>query len=351
MNEPLDISVVITTCNRSDLLSEALEGVLTQDSGDVQYEVIAVDNNSKDNTREVIEDFIARGNKDLRYVFEPRQGVACGRNAGIAAARGEIIAFTDDDVVVTPNWVATIKRAFDENQQVDVVGGKILPRWTNPPPPWLTTDHWWPLALLDCGDRPFYVNATNPLCLPTANASFRRRVFESIGGFSTEFSTREDHELQLRMWQAGLQGFYEPELVVMANVQPERLQKSYHHRWNTVTGKFNSLMRLAEILAPDGSLKGESDNAVKLFGVSASMYREFLTESIGLVKEKFYGNESRRLQHENRLWYVFGYVSKRYEQTMALRKKSALTEITGFARDLWRKKVGAKRDSTSSGCP
>ena len=340
-----EISVVITTYNRADLLPAALQGVLAQETGGMRYEVIVVDNNSSDNTREVVESLRAQGNPVLRYVFEPRQGVSQGRNAGVAAARAGIIAFTDDDVVPAPGWLLQIKRSFEENKNVDFVGGKILPEWQSPPPSWLTTDHWWPLALLDRGDQPFYVNAANPLCLPTANASFRAEALSRIGPFSEQFSTREDHELLLRLCQAGYQGLYEPRLVVMAKVQPERMRKSYHHQWNKATGKFNSMMRLGEIMGPDGSINPEARNALRLFDVPAYMYREFISQSFGWLKQSIHGNESTKLQCENRLYYLCGYVSTRYEQTAAQQRFSALAELISFAKAVWRKKVVRQQHS------
>jgi glycosyltransferase involved in cell wall biosynthesis len=322
------------------MLAAALESLLRQKTGGVSYEIIVVDNNSTDNTRATIEAFIAKGHANLRYVFEPKQGIAHGRNAGIAAARGDIIAFTDDDVVVTDNWIAIIKRAFAENPDVDYIGGKILPQWIEPPPQWLTVDHWWPLALLDRGDKRFHVNASHPLCLPTANASFRRELFSRIGLFSPEFSGREDHELFVRLWQAGGQGLYEPDLVVMATVQPERLLKSYHHRWSATTGRFNSLMRLDEFIAPDGSLISERSNGVKLFGVPGYMYREFLTESVGWLRQSVSGDDSRKLRHENRLCYLVGYIGKRYQIEVAQEGHSNFTEIASLIKAVFAKVVG-----------
>lgn len=339
MTEHFDISVVITTYNRAEMLARALEPLLSHEARGVRYEVVVVDNNSTDNTRATIQAFIARGHSNLHYVFEPNQGITHGRNAGISAARGDIIAFTDDDVVVTGNWLTVIKRTFAENPDVDYIGGKILPQWAEPPPRWLTVDHWWPLALLDRGDNRFYVNASNPLCLPTANASFRRDVFSRIGLFSPEFSGREDHELFVRLWKAGGQGLYEPDLVVMARVQPERLRKSYHHRWNTTTGKFNSLMRLDEIIAPDGSLIGERPHTLKLFGVPGSMYREFVTESLGWLRQSVSGDDSRKVCHENRLCYLAGYVSKRYEIEVAQEGHSNLGEVASFIKAVFARVV------------
>ena len=321
------------------MLPATLEGLFAQEEGAVRYEIVIVDNNSTDNTRQVVESFGARSGPALRYVFEPRQGVSQGRNAGVTAARADIIAFTDDDVVPTPGWVAQIKRAFDEHKHIDFVGGKILPEWQSPPPSWLTTDHWWPLALLDRGDEPFYVNAANPLCLPTANAAFRIEALSCIGPFAEQFSTREDHELQIRLCQAGRQGLYEPKMVVLAKVQPERMRKSYHHKWNKTTGKFNSLMRLADIMGPDGSIRPEATNTLRLFDVPAYMYREFYVQSLAWLKQLVHGNESTRLQCENRLYYLCGYVSTRYGQTSARKKFSALAELMSFAKAVWRKKV------------
>ena len=329
MEDRFDISAVITTYNRSEMLATALEAVLRQKTEGVRYEVVVVDNNSTDNTRATIESFIAAGHTNLRYVFEPKQGIAHGRNAGVAAARADIIAFTDDDVVVTENWIATIKHAFDENPGIQYVGGKILPHWTEPPPRWLTVDHWWPLALLDRGDSRFYVNASNHLCLPTANAAFHRDVFSQIGLFLPEFSGREDHELVIRLLQAGGQGLYEPDLVVMASVQPERLLKSYHHRWNTTTGKFNALMQLDEKLS-GGRLKREQPNGVRLFGVPGFIYRQFVTESLGWLRQSVSRDDSSKMQHENRLCYLAGYVSKSYEIETAQEGYSTVGDVTSF---------------------
>ncbi|HEX8091349.1 MAG TPA: glycosyltransferase family A protein [Blastocatellia bacterium] len=337
MAEHFDISVVITTYNRCDLLSRALDSVLRQEAA-VPFEVIVVDNNSKDGTREIIESLIASSNHRLKYVFEGRQGISQGRNAGIRNASAPIIAFTDDDVRVGPGWVASIKRAFDEHPEADFVGGKILPSWKVMPPRWLTRNHWWPLALLDYGDKPFYVSADNPICLPTANVSFRREIFDRIGLFSSAFSGREDHELLVRLWRAGRKGLYMPNIVVTAEVQLDRLRKQYHHRWNITTGKFNSMMRLDDTMGPHGRLLEERADTVMLFGTPASLYRELLRASVRWVSATAQLRESLALQHENRICYLIGYISERYRNFEAENKRSSLVEISRFVKTLLRKK-------------
>jgi len=110
-----DVSVVMSSYNRADVLPGALASLLQQQAPGVRYEIVVVDNDSTDSTRAVVESFIARGGQDLRYLFEPRQGVAYGRNTGIRASRAPIIACTDDDVTVAPDWIATVKRTPDED--------------------------------------------------------------------------------------------------------------------------------------------------------------------------------------------------------------------------------------------
>jgi glucosyl-dolichyl phosphate glucuronosyltransferase len=320
MEEQFDISVIVTTYNRHSLLCEALKNLLAQEADDLRYEVITVDNNSTDKTRLTIESLIEQGHSKLRYVFEPRQGISHGRNAGVARARAPIIAFTDDDVRVAKDWLANIKKTLDEHSEVDFVGGKILPDWPHPPPSWLTRDHWWPLALLDRGDDVFYVNAANPLALPTANAAFRRDVFSRVGLFSPEFSGREDHELLLRLWREGRQGLYQPAIIVTADVQPTRMTKSYHHRWNYTTGRFNSMMRLNEIMGRDGSLLDKQPNFRTIFGVPKFMYRQLITE--GLSWCQTLSQESKHLQHENKMYYLVGYIAKRLEQNLITRERT-----------------------------
>jgi len=348
--EGYEISVVISTYNRSGMLPGALESVLDQKSDGVSYEVIVVDNNSTDSTRDVVESYIARGNKNLKYVFEEQQGVSYARNSGLAHAQAPIIAFADDDVLVAKDWIASIKAEFDEHPEVDFVGGKILPRWEMPPPAWFNRDHWWALALLDHGDAPVYVSADNPLCLPTANASFRYSLFARFGLFSPEFSGREDHEFLLRLWCEGVRGLYTPKIVVTGVVQPERLKRAYHRRWNTTTGRFNSTMRLNEMMGPDGRIVGEAPDAVTLFGVPAFLYRNLLAGGLGLVSSTLCGQQAASLRHRNHLWYLIGYIGKRIEQDASRRDHSCVSEIGTFVKALLRKKLNQhRRDITHPG--
>jgi glycosyltransferase involved in cell wall biosynthesis len=342
-----DISVVICTYNRCQMLPGALESVLAQQTGGVRYEVIVVDNNSTDQTRQVIESYIWRGATNLHYVFEGRQGKPYALNKAIDCARAPILAFTDDDIRVAPDWVAKIKRAFDEHAEVDLVGGKVLPIWDGPPA-WLTREHWSPLALVDYGDAPFYTSAHRPTCLVGANLSMRRETFDLIGRFSTSLLRCQDHELQLRLWRAGRQGLYLPDVIVMAKVQPERLTKAYHRWWHSNHGKYSAIMGYSEMLSDDlvddeGRIKEPAPDEAMLYGQPGFVYRECIRivagSILGWVTASIRGCEELSFRDENRIRHSINFINKSRQLYAARLDHSHPAELGRFFKAILRKKL------------
>jgi len=349
MSERVDVSVVISTYNGADSLPGALDSVLNQEDLDgVSYEIIVVDNNSHDATRAVIESFIAPGAGRLRYVFEPRQGVSYGRNAGIAAASAPIIAFFDDDVRVGRDWIRTLKRALDEHPEVDFVGGKVLPEWQTPPPSWLTEAHWSPLAIVDYGPEPVYVTAERQLCVVSANLAVRRSLFDAVGLFAPELQrvkdgigSMEDHELLMRCWRAGKQGLYVPTLMASTPVAVSRMTKNYHRRWHRGHGMFCAMMRYAEAIDQDGRYIGErpDEDAVLLFGVPAYLYRQAADQCRRWMVAAIRRQQAISFMHGNNVRFLVSYFRTRYGQERAVHERSAVAEVGAFATSLLRKKM------------
>lgn len=345
-----DVSVVVCTYNRCTLLPDALRSLLAQDPGGVRWELIVVDNNSRDATREVVRELVESERGEMRYVFEPRQGLCHARNAGIAAARAPVVAFTDDDVRVAPDWVARIHGAFAAHPEVDFVGGRVLPRWPRTPPAWLTAEHWAPLAVVDLGDQPFQTSAARPVCLVGANLAFRRDVFARVGGFSPAFQhpagsncCTDDHEMELRVWRAGGTGLYLPGLVVTADVQEDRLDRAYHRRWHQGHGRMCARMRLAESTAPDGSLHEDAAApGLTLCGAPAFLYRGLLEEGARWVATTLRRRPARAFMHENRARHLAAYVGARFHEHRAARTRSLPAELLAFTGTLVRKKLGAR---------
>jgi glycosyltransferase involved in cell wall biosynthesis len=306
--EPV-VSVVIGTYNRCDVLRGALESLMTQESGGTDYEVIVVDNNSSDDTRNMVQSLRDKfGGNDLVYCFEQTQGVSHARNRGIAAARGRLIAFTDDDIRPARNWIASISAAFDKFPNADCIGGKVLPQSAMEFPAWLTPEHWTPLALLDMGDEPIDLDVRNGAGLVAANLAARASVFTDVGLFQPQLQrvknsigSMEDHEFQLRLSDAKKKLMYVPDLVVHAHVLPERLTKDYHRRWYRGHGYFYAVMRAADFEA----------SKMRVLDVPAHVYRRALSDVCLWMKYRLQNEPEMEFHHEVELSFFWGFFRKR----------------------------------------
>ena len=174
------ISVVIPAFNEEKFLAKTLKTVLNQNYQD--FELIVVDNNSTDKTSKVAQSFGAR------VIFEPRQGVAFARQKGFSEAKAEIIASTDADAILPPDWLSKICRAFEKDQKIVALGGlanlysgPILIRS-------LSCYFLYPFLVLDR----FFSGGWN---LIGFNFALRKKAFLKIGGFNTELILNEDIEI------------------------------------------------------------------------------------------------------------------------------------------------------------
>ena len=244
------ISVVIATRNRASLLEETLEQLRSQPfaAGD---ELIVVDNGSTDDTVRVISRASAAFPVRLVQLQERANGKSPALNTGIAASRGDVLALTDDDVLVADDWLAQVRRIFDD-QAIDLAGGRVDPRWERPAPRWMQVErdgHYGrlasPLALLHYGEP----QALGQRTAVGANLAIRRRVWEELGGFANHLGRRtgtllcgEDHDFCQRAVAAGFRCEYRPELRVRHWVPAERTRLAYHLRWFYWSGITNAML-------------------------------------------------------------------------------------------------------------
>jgi GT2 family glycosyltransferase len=218
------LSVVVTTCGKDDSVSQAVASVLACDPGPL--EVIVVENRPENST--VAATLAERFAWDRRVscVSESRAGLSYARNAGLAAAVGEAVAFTDDDVIVDGKWVEWLARGFASGPDVACVTGLILPADLE------TTSQVQIEQFAGFGKgwqrRVFSIDNPTSALFPYAAGEFgsgactalRREVANELGGFATELGagTRarggEDLDLYVRVLVAGHQLVYEPAAVI-----------------------------------------------------------------------------------------------------------------------------------------
>lgn len=308
------VSVIISSYNRASQLSNALDALCTQQGG-VSYEVVVVDNNSTDSTAAVVNSRRLL-HPHLRYVFEPRQGLPFARNTGVMAAQASILAFTDDDVVVGPEWVSTIKRIFDAHPDIDMLGGRVRPIWPASVPAWVTPRQMGPFALGERGDTPQRVNAENAApCLVGANFAFRRTVFDRVGLFDHGFVKSQDREIQLRLWRAGGTGLYCPELVIDVVIPAERLTKKYFRYWYGIYGVYHSRMGLLDIIDRDGRLV--QPRGRRFLGAPAFLYRRLLQNVWHWCTSIAQRDATAAFEWENHVRYLFSYLRDRVRERRA----------------------------------
>ncbi len=237
----MNVTVILCTYNRCQQLANALRSVVRSRLPDgVNWEVLVVDNNSNDQTREVVEGFCRQHPSCIRYLFEPRQGKSYALNSGIREAKGDVLAFLDDDVTVDPEWLGNLTAPLT-NGKWSGSGGKTLQAGAFTPPEWLAADGPYSMmsvicACFDLGDQP------RELDRPPygANMAYRKAMFDKYGGFRTDLGPssnreiprpNEDTEFGARLMSAGERLHYEPSAVVYHPVPASRVQKQYFLDW------------------------------------------------------------------------------------------------------------------------
>jgi glycosyltransferase involved in cell wall biosynthesis len=246
----MDVSVVLCTYNRAGLLGRALAALQSQRTASgLSWELVVVDNASTDRTKDVVEEAKAASGIPIVYVFEGRQGKGFALNTGVDAARGAVLAFTDDDCRPEPSWLQDVIDAL-KRWGADGLGGRILPEWSTPPPPWLATERhlWTSIALLD--DSVVRRVELGPwqrehgFRVWGANMAFSRQALDAVGGFNARIGPRgmkkyshEDIDLVRRMVEAGRIVTFDPTPTVRHWVGPERMRKNFYRRHSFYYGE------------------------------------------------------------------------------------------------------------------
>lgn len=234
MERPL-VSVIVPTFNRSDMLRDALESLLRQETGgELSYEIVVVDNASTDATREVVGKMAAGSPVPVHYVYQTIPGDAPSRNCGVAHAQGKWLAFFDDDQLAAPNWIRQLYHAARETG-ASIVGGAV--HLDLPETVLRRLGH--DVRRTSLREFDYYrdVRRYDGKHLPgCGNALVARRVLETIGHFDASMAWGgSDSDFFLRARTAGLELYYTPHAVIRHRIPPNRLSPEYI-RWDARQG-------------------------------------------------------------------------------------------------------------------
>jgi glucosyl-dolichyl phosphate glucuronosyltransferase len=304
----MKLSIVVCSFNRSESLRRMLKSLQEMVIPDhLSCEVIVVDNNSDDGTRLVFEEIEKLFDLKIRYVFEDKKGLSHARNQGVKEARGEIIAFTDDDVIVDKHWIQNIDKAFKEYNDVACVGGKILPIWESPKPNWLKPYLYGYLALLDNGDSVAYMDA---LDIWGANFAVKSEMFKKYGPFDTnlgrtpgKYYSGEEAEFLKRLQNAGEKILYYPLSIIHHNVPVHRMSKKYMRKWEFDNGEMEGIL-MKDTKYSDTMIYHHRETKIILLK----------HVMVSLLKIVCFANN--RLNHELRICHILGFLSGRMKRIL-----------------------------------
>ena len=183
MNEIPEISVAVCTYNRADVLPKCLESLINQTADKELFEVLIIDNNSTDGTKEIAEDF-CKEHLNFRYIFEEKQGLSHARNRAIDEAKGTYLAYIDDDAIADKEWVGKIISVIQNNKDITAFGGKILPWYNTEKPKWFKDE----FGLHSWGEEHLQLSLQNyPFGLSGSNMIFKKDILAKYNGFSAEY--------------------------------------------------------------------------------------------------------------------------------------------------------------------
>ena len=233
----MTLSIIICSYNRASYISDALTSLYVQSSGLDNFEVIIVDNNSTDNTKEVYAQWRQTNtNGQFTFISETKQGASFARNTGAAIAKGEWVCFMDDDAVATPNYVENILKHIHHQPEVVGFGGRIIPKYIPSEPKWMS---YYVSSLVGNFDYAStacaFENGKYPL---ESNMILKKSVYIQIGGFNVNLPGvvgtlrigGEGKELFYKIIALGHTIYYDPSICVHHVVEVKKLTSEYMYR-------------------------------------------------------------------------------------------------------------------------
>ena len=225
--------MILPTKDRGEAIVPTIDSLLAQDFEG--FEVVIVDNLSCEQDAHRLRERAEGDSERLRYVREENLGLNNARNRGIREARGEILAFLDDDAVTPRHWIGNIVGAFAAHPNAWALGSKVVSSFTTPPPQWLDERLHLFLSGFDRGER---VEVLRYDDYPRgANMAFRRRAFEECGAFVDCLDRKGDSllsygdiEMCYRVEQAGHDVIYIPDAEVEHRIRGDRLTPEWFDR-------------------------------------------------------------------------------------------------------------------------
>jgi len=253
METGLKISVIICSYNRATYIIDAIDSLYNQTASKDLYEVIVVDNNSMDNTKELCLQYVAaHPSYNIYYFEEKQQGASFARNTGVAHSKASLIAFMDDDAIADKDFIENILRFFETHPDADGLGGRIIPKYIPEEPKWMSYYVSSLVGNFDYSDKvEEFKQGKYPL---ESNMIVKKKDFLEVGGFNTNLPGvvgklrigGEGKEFFYKLQDRSKKIYYDPSVRVQHVVEVNKLTREYMYRVASGIGRGERVRVLAK---------------------------------------------------------------------------------------------------------
>jgi glucosyl-dolichyl phosphate glucuronosyltransferase len=240
--QKINYSILVCTYNRCNYLKETIESIIEAIGKREDCELIIIDNNSTDQTSEIVESFSSFSS--LKYYLETKQGLSHARNRGMREAKGEVLVYLDDDIELPKHYFEVCDQIF-QDPDIAISGGKVLPHKVNIPH-WLPKKYYFLVSIFDEGNEPKHI-----AYLMGANFAIRRSIALQIGKFNTNLGRKgsnlaggEEIDYLNRAKQLGFKTMYNPDQKVWHKIN-EKLNELYVLKYAFELGKSERIVEEA----------------------------------------------------------------------------------------------------------
>lgn len=244
------VSIIIPSYNRSNLIEFTLDSLVRQDYDHSKFEIVVVDNASTDNTAEVVKKWVAKYPELIRYEFEKRPGSHFARNGIVGKVKGDLLYFTDDDMIADSKMLSSLVKVMEEHPEVATVTGRVIPHWEKEPPLWLKkyfVNGW--LSLYDRDDELFI--SDDDFGVFSCHQLVRKELFIKAGGYNPDIVDGEwlgDNEtgLNIKLKKLGGKFAFTHNAVTEHIIPPRRITQDYFNKRFANQGNCDSYTQYRE---------------------------------------------------------------------------------------------------------
>lgn len=244
MNSTVEISCVVCSYNREKYIVDAIESLVNQTLEKHRYEILIIDNNSKDTTAELCKVLLEKYSDtvQIQYFLELQQGLSYARNRGIEEAKGELICYIDDDAIADPHFLKSIVDFFESHPKAGGVGGKIIPKYVDGVPDWINPFMEGLVSKVDYGPSVFEFNGRKyPI---GCNMTYFKADLIEVGMFDPDLGRKgtntdggEEKDIFYKIKNLGRSIYYLPQATVQHVIEQHRLNYDYIQKISLGIGK------------------------------------------------------------------------------------------------------------------